>query len=207
MYLVNEKNENIIDMFDVRLNDISYNRKKFKEMMKLSNIKLDKQFCYKLRNRTCTSHGKGPLYYPISTFLLANYLNDDLSKYMDKEILEYMVRTMNCYDPTDLFSIDYLIGNDEMLKEDVNIAALEDYLRSIDVDLVIFREIFKKAELNYMGSIDVSFLKKYVMGHRNGILPGSIYNMYMAKDDAERNSKVLRLLRLEPKKINLPKDI
>ena len=204
MYLVNDKNEKLVDIYDIRLDDKKFNEKKFKEIIGLSNMKLDKNFVYKNMFNSYISYGKGPLYYPISTLLLARYMLTELKDLVNREMLEYIMETLQYYDPTDLFSISYLIEKDEFFNEEFNTPALEEHLKTVDKDIVIFREIFRHMDFDYMTSIDISDLRNYVIGHRNGKFVSYMYNKYAAYEDAKRNTKVLKLLNLNP---NINKDI
>ena len=198
MYLLNDNNEKIIDIYDVKLDDTSFNRKKFKEIISLSNMKLDKQFVYKNQFNNYVSYGKGPLYYPISTLLLAKYLFTELADLVDKDMYEYIFRTLNFYDPNDLYSIDYLIKDDSFFDEEHSTTILEEHLNSIDKDIKIYREIFRHMSFEYSGCLDVSNLKKLIYANQKAKIASYVYNMYVINNDAKRNTKVLQLLNLKP---------
>ena len=51
-------------------------------------------------------------------------------------------------------------------------------------------------DFEYLQSIDISDLRRYVIAHRLGKFDQYMYSKYVAKENAETNGKVLKLLNL-----------
>ena len=201
MLLINNDNANIIDTFGASLSNIEFNRKKFSEIISLSNISLEKQFSYHNSFTNEKISEITPLFYPYSTLLLATGLNDDLTNYCDHEMATYIWDMLHRYDPYDFRSIYDIVSADKNIK-DLESPLLSNYLNKNNKDIEIFREIFNHIDFTYYGSC-MSGFRNYFKTHADGgIFPKFMYDSYNYYEGARENSKVIELLKLKPNKIN-----
>ena len=200
MKLVNSKYPSYIDIYNVKINDLQYNIDKFKELVSLSQPKLDKSFSYRDRYTRYMLHGKSPLRYPISTLLLATFLPEYIGNYVDGEMAEYIYKTFLHYDPDDLYAVYNMISNDKNILRGMEESALDNYLKEKYEDIYILKDIFKHLDFTYLGSVNIYNLDKYISKHPTGVISNNIYQSYILGEDARDNSYVIKTLHLTPNK-------
>lgn len=204
MYLLNEKNPELIDAYSVSFDNLKFNVEKFSDLVKFSNPDLDKDFRYRLTHNGYIVNEKTPLIYPISTFLLASKLPYNLKDYASDNVSEHIYRVLMTYDTDNLFTIYDQISEDEDILSAEHVFELEEVLKNKYMDLSIFRGIFNKLSFRLIGSYNVGSTVRYTRSSKGNVIPALAFNTYMTANAAIYNSETLKILKLTP---NIIKDI
>ena len=207
--IVNNDNLNFVETYRLIASDMDFNIKKFKELMKYSNLSLNKDFTYRGYSGAIITE-KVPLVFPFSTLLLSYLLGPQFTKDLayevtDDYILANAVATFcNKYNPLYLYPLYKDVYNDAKLNYQPNECLLEKVLKQKNPDLLDYRDIFNRLNFEFSGYSDMTdvgrYMKKYSI---ENVIPGAYLQDRIAQYEvANENRKVIKKLMLTPNIIN-----